>query len=29
MWLLWMRFDADRPYTEAEVNQILKAKLGL
>ncbi|MBN8504952.1 MAG: DUF2087 domain-containing protein [Burkholderiales bacterium] len=25
MWLLWMRFDADRPYTEAEVNAILKA----
>lgn len=25
MWLLWMRFDADRPYTEAEVNTVLKA----
>ena len=25
MWLLWMRFDLDRPYTESEVNTILKA----
>ena len=24
MWALWMRFDARRVYTEAEVNQILK-----
>lgn len=24
MWPLWMRFDADRPYTEAEVNTVLK-----
>jgi hypothetical protein len=25
MWLLWMRFDADRIYTESEVNTVLKA----
>ena len=25
MWVLWTRFDARRVYTEAEVNQILKA----
>lgn len=25
MWVLWTRFDAKRPYTEAEVNTILKA----
>lgn len=25
MWLLWMRFELDRPYTESEVNTILKA----
>ena len=28
MWLMWMRFDADRPYTEPEVNTILKAANG-
>lgn len=25
MWVLWTRFDAKRPYTEPEVNTILKA----
>ena len=25
MWVLWTRFDARRVYTEAEVNQVLKA----
>ncbi len=25
MWVLWTRFDARRIYTEAEVNQVLKA----
>lgn len=25
MWILWTRFDAKRPYTEREVNAILKA----
>lgn len=25
MWILWTRFDARRPYTEREVNAILKA----
>ena len=25
MWVLWTRFDAPRVYTEAEVNQVLKA----
>jgi hypothetical protein len=25
MWVLWMRFDARRVYTEAEVNRVLKA----
>jgi hypothetical protein len=25
MWVLWTRFDAKRPYTEREVNAILKA----
>jgi hypothetical protein len=25
MWILWTRFDAKRPYTEREVNAVLKA----
>ena len=25
MWVLWTRFDARKVYTEAEVNQVLKA----
>ena len=25
MWILWTRFEAKRPYTEPEVNAILKA----
>jgi hypothetical protein len=25
MWILWSRFEAKRPYTEREVNAILKA----
>ena len=25
MWVLWTRFDARRVYTEAQVNQVLKA----
>lgn len=25
MWGLWLRFDSGRPYTEREVNEILKA----
>lgn len=25
MWVLWLRFERDRPYTEAEVNAVLKA----
>jgi hypothetical protein len=25
MWVLWTRFEAKRPYTEREVNTILKA----
>jgi hypothetical protein len=28
MWILWTRFDAKRPYTEREVNTILRAANG-